>query len=228
MNTIIDKYSPIDILVEILSFLAIINGLIILAGLNFNSPQEVYQVVSYFWSSHVELIISLSAFIVALYSAFTTRQHNIISSRPLLTIHSDLSKAPFISINLTNAGVGPAIIKKVNLLRDNEDITYSKLLKENALLFDQASNFKLQNLIKDFTSRNFGDYSILSSQEKVCIFECTLIDFDRHIGIFRSEFQKFNVIIEFIDVYNRRHIFNDFIVNPPLELNIKVKDPKNE
>jgi len=66
------------------------------------------------------MVIAFFAFAVALFQGVITRQHNVLSLRPLISISSEIVLSQDVSLRLSNSGVGPAIITSVYYLIGNK------------------------------------------------------------------------------------------------------------
>lgn len=84
------------------------------------------------WAS---IAIALSALGVAIWQGYLMRKHNRLSLRPHLTFKQMLSEAnPQFSLELQNNGLGPAIIKRFQVLLDKEQKEHFEALGWLALL----------------------------------------------------------------------------------------------
>ena len=81
-------------------------------------------------SSHeiIAIVVSVLALTLTLFQAWATRRHNYLSVRPLLRAGWKASNE-FHGVSLKNLGLGPAIVKKYEILQNRQKITTSKLQK---------------------------------------------------------------------------------------------------
>ena len=82
-------------------------------------------------SEHMEIVVSVSSVVIALAALFvavwqgiTTRQHNRRSVTPhLVVVRTIKPRVPQIDIRLKNNGVGPAMLREVDVTLDGEAIS---------------------------------------------------------------------------------------------------------
>jgi hypothetical protein len=74
----------------------------------------------------LDLIVAILALVTAVLSAYATRVHNRLSVKPLLNISLDFSEGK-VGLKVKNCGVGPAIIKTIQVRFQNELFDGSKM-----------------------------------------------------------------------------------------------------
>ena len=125
-----------------------------------------------YWMSLIAMVVSIGALLVSVYEARIMNAQQETSVWPYLQVKSRIktdTEKVFISMNLINKGVGPALVRKTNLhlksldLELNDyDLTVESLMK--ALPVELLGGLSLN---ADFTG-------VLSPGEEIVLYELTL------------------------------------------------------
>ncbi len=182
---------------------------IVIIALLFLGNIDAIKVIVTGWNSSIVVAIT-SAFIavcalgVTVWQGLQNLKHNKLSVLPLISLTNEISVINDVNIKgdlnykivLTNQGVGPAIIKKFELLFDGETV-----------LFNDADTYEkfLDSKTKKFTGRNFAQRkqgSIIKVGERLILWE-----FNYHEHQDTSEVEKLGLRIEYESIY-QDEVFN--------------------
>lgn len=79
------------------------------------------------------LFVAITAVVLTILQSSWQRRHDRLSVKPFLSLHtqSDFDGVSgFLSVSLTNIGLGPAIVKKLLVKKGGLDSSFSQLLQE--------------------------------------------------------------------------------------------------
>ncbi len=152
----------------------------------------------------MSIIIAFFALLTTIVQGIQNHRRNKLLVKPLISITNEISVINDVNIKgdlhykvvLTNQGVGPAIIKKFELLFDSETV-----------LFNDADTYKkfLDSKTKKFTGRNFAQRnqgSIIKVGERLILWE---FNYREHQDL--SEVEKLGLRIEYESIY-QDEVFN--------------------
>lgn len=73
--------------------------------------------------SSCALIVAFLAFLVTVWQSFLSRKHNRLSVKPILEVENHMaSNVKTMGLKIENCGVGPAIIKEIEIFYKNENL----------------------------------------------------------------------------------------------------------
>lgn len=146
-------------------------------------------------------IASLALF-VSVHSAWATRQHNKLSLRPRLTTSTLRQKASdglnstlHVGVNLTNVGLGPAIVKKADVLLDGEVLPVSSSTDCRELLLRAIPQAHLGPTVH-FMRLN-KEHAIAVGND-ISIVEFTMTDAPEDIN---EHLERFAIVVRYESLY---------------------------
>ncbi|MCW8983096.1 MAG: hypothetical protein OQK13_03540 [Gammaproteobacteria bacterium] len=166
----------------------------------------MHNILSQIWSwlgCNAAEIIATSAMTFTAYQVIVTRRHNKISVRPHLAESSDRNRKPgegVLAFVVSNNGLGPAVIKKWEVLLDGEEINISD---------HDAAESVIRDLLKEkefnFTIGTLGEGYVMPSNElkKVLIvhFKCKS---DDDFNSVETSLNSLDLIIEYESMYGEK------------------------
>jgi hypothetical protein len=145
------------------------------------------------------IIIALASLAVTIWQGIITRNHNILSVKPI----PDILTSNFenrIAVTLENNGTGPLIIKTFKAIIDNKSksnvIDLMPNLPEGFYWSNWLRNFE-GSAIKPFESKLLLEYSLDHSDKK----QAEVRD------IIREALSKMSIEFEYADIYNTKMYF---------------------
>jgi hypothetical protein len=128
-----------------------------------------------------------------------TKKHNVLSVKPLLTVHTQLLDDNKFLISLTNEGLGPAYIREVTFLYNNK--TYNSF-NDIYIIKKQESRINVDGI--------FGTF-IASSLGKGARFIIFMSKANQEIGLhdYRVFFDHIGIRIIYNDIYENQSLFED-------------------
>lgn len=149
------------------------------------------------------IIAATSAFVAVLALGLTiwqgtlTRKHNRLSVRPHLVIETDSGVHEF-EVKLTNNGLGPALIKRINVVVDGKPSSQDKESRFESLL---KSLF--ENIDSEVETTEFGDNYVMAEKESVKIMKITFTGNNKpDPSAIKARLNSADLLIEYESFYN--------------------------
>ncbi|MEO9387041.1 hypothetical protein [Chromobacterium phragmitis] len=153
--------------------------------------------------SSVSVVIAIASFFTAIYQAKATREHNSLSTRPLLDCSTLIPQTGALQIILHNHGLGPAIIEGVYI--NYKGRTYSQNIKSEAAA--------LTNLLYKDNEYHIGITTISAPSPIRADGEITLFSFTQPLDGEKNHFleekqldsiSNLGVIVKYKSIYNEK------------------------
>jgi hypothetical protein len=133
-----------------------------------------------------------------------TESHNKKATHPALTLHRDFINNVF-TLEVSNSGLGPAIITKVEFYYQNQ--TFNDLEK---LLIKIIPNYQILTIPEECLNTIFDHKEVLAIGSKQNIYKSKLKN-DKHFNEFRFALLKTEIKIDYESVYGEALKLNSFL-----------------